>query len=127
MFLLNSSIIAASYGSWARLCCKISGFLFIHLCVFLTAFNVIIVIFSSINNYYKCYIFFITGVTKKPKQNKNQKKEAKTKTSKQKKQQHFPKSKNRTQFCKFNNKSIIKELGTSESVSNISMPSAEDF
>ena len=56
---------------------------------------------------------------------KTKKKEAKTKTSKQKKQQHFPKSKNRTQFCKFNNKSIIKELGTSESVSNISMPSEE--
>lgn len=58
-------------------------------------------------------------------QNKTKNKKQKAKTSKQKKQQHFPKSKNSTQFCKFNNKSIIKELGTSESVSNISMPSEE--
>ena len=91
--------------------------------MFVTAFNVLIVIFSSINNYYKCYIFFITGVTKKPKQNKKQKTKSKNKQTK--KQQHFPKSKNSTQFCKFNNKSIIKEFGISESVSNISMPSEE--
>ena len=58
-------------------------------------------------------------------QNKTKNKKQKTKTSKQKKQQHFPKSENKTQFCKFNNKSIIKELGISESVSNISMPSEE--
>lgn len=58
-------------------------------------------------------------------QNKTKNKKQKAKTSKQKKQQHFPKSKNSTQFCKFNNKSIIKEFGISESVSNISMPSEE--
>ena len=58
-------------------------------------------------------------------QNKTKNKKQKAKTSKQKKQQHFPQSKNSTQFCKFNNKSIIKEFGISESVSNISMPSEE--
>ena len=58
-------------------------------------------------------------------QNKTKNKKQKAKTSKQKKQQHFPKSKNSTQFCKFNNKSIIKEFRISESVSNISMPSEE--
>ena len=61
----------------------------------------------------------------KTKTKQKPKKRSKNKNKQTKKQQHFPKSKNRTQFCKFNNKSIIKELGTSESVSNISMPSEE--
>ena len=56
---------------------------------------------------------------------KQKTKNKKQKQANKKKQQHFPKSKNSTQFCKFNNKSIIKEFGISESVSNISMPSEE--
>ena len=72
MFSLKSSIITASYVSWIRLCCTILGFLAIYLRVFVAVFNVLIVIFSSINNYFMCWIFIKDGVIYK-KQNKAKK------------------------------------------------------